>query len=649
MTGQDFTVYDRSCNQLQRITTKQFFTNAGGTITGITHEPRVLYDASIGRWIITTCDNGTGNNYVAVSAGTNPISSNTSAWKLTTVPPSGFRDDFLRPAWDVNGVYVTYVDTIIGGNFDKVSVFKPSDLQWSGSGSIAAPSGGVFKGLEFELFPSTDTNPSKLPTDPELLVFREVGSGSPQNGNNVPFNLILRRIVWSGGVAKTDVATASSGYLYKSAAPIVQPGGGSIRPQENHRGSAYLYNGVLYVVIASGPCASGCTGGQPKTTHNGFFWFKIDPVSRTILDKGYLFDSSMDHSFATIVVDGGGNVVIVDTCSDASTRFASVCAFYRRPSDPAGQLTGPTILAAGTNTYAPGCAGINPSGWGLWNATVIDPLDSTKIWTFAEYGEFATACAWATRIVKFQVQPATATRVTINDVVNGASFLPGLTSGAWATIRGQNLSSTTRSWQASDFNGTALPTSLDGVSVMVNGLAAYVSFISPTQINFLAPDDSTTGSVNVQVSNPFGDSNVAAVSETAVSPALFQFSPKYPAAVHANGSYVGAPGLLSGSAFAPAVPGETIMLFGTGFGPANPALPAAQLVALATPLASSVTVSIGGKPATVVYAGLSGSGLNQLNVVVPPDVPAGDQAIIATVNGSQSQPGMFLTVQGPGH
>jgi uncharacterized protein (TIGR03437 family) len=91
------------------------------------------------------------------------------------------------------------------------------------------------------------------------------------------------------------------------------------------------------------------------------------------------------------------------------------------------------------------------------------------------------------------------------------------------------------------------------------------------------------------------------------------------------------------------------MLFGTGFGPANPALPAAQLVALATPLASSVTVSIGGKPATVVYAGLSGSGLNQLNVVVPPDVPAGDQAIIATVNGSQSQPGMFLTVQGPGH
>src|SRR5205814_463488 len=97
-------------------------------------------------------------------------------------------------------------------------------------------------------------------------------------------------------------------------------------------------------------------------------------------------------------------------------------------------------------------------------------------------------------------------------------------------------------------------------------------------------------------------------NKTDFSPAFFLFNAKYPPAVHTTGVYVGPVGLIAGASFAPAKPGETILLFGTGFGATNPALPAGKLVLQSARLANSATVTIGGKLATVAFAGLSGSG-----------------------------------------
>ena len=53
--------------------------------------------------------------------------------------------------------------------------------------------------------------------------------------------------------------------------------------------------------------------------------------------------------------------------------------------------------------------------------------------------------------------------------------------GEWVTIYGQNLASQTASWN-SDF-----PTSLGGTTVTIDGKAAYLSYVSPTQLNLQAP------------------------------------------------------------------------------------------------------------------------------------------------------------------
>jgi uncharacterized protein (TIGR03437 family) len=237
-----------------------------------------------------------------------------------------------------------------------------------------------------------------------------------------------------------------------------------------------------------------------------------------------------------------------------------------------------------------------------------------------------------------------ATAPVITGVVNGANFLPGIAASSWVTIQGSNLSSTTRAWRDSDFVNGKLPTQLDGVSATVNGKAAFVYYVSPTQLNVLAPDDTATGPVPVQVTNAGGPGNSFTANENAVSPAFFLFSPKYPAAVHTTGIYVGPAGLIAGGNFAPAKPGETILLFGTGFGPTNPALPAGQLVTTAAPLVNSVTVKIGGKTATVPFSGLSGSGLDQLNVTIPSGLPDGDAALEVTVLGSSTQANLFLPI-----
>ena len=248
------------------------------------------------------------------------------------------------------------------------------------------------------------------------------------------------------------------------------------------------------------------------------------------------------------------------------------------------------------------------------------------------------------------ITPATAppTGPFISSILNGASFLPGFSQGSFLSIFGTHLSATTRIWSGVDFVGQNLPTQLDGVSVTIDGKPAYVSFISPTQLNVLAPADVAVGSVPVQVTFGGVASNAMNSTEAAFTPSLFMFSPlgqKYAVAVRSDGALLGPPNLL-GSAVAtvPARPGDVILLYGTGFGPTKPAANLSTIVSGAPPTAKTVTATIGGVSATVQFAGLVFAGDYQFNILVP-NVPAGDNLIVLKVAGQTTQINAFLAVQ----
>ena len=257
-----------------------------------------------------------------------------------------------------------------------------------------------------------------------------------------------------------------------------------------------------------------------------------------------------------------------------------------------------------------------------------------------------------TYTAKYTLTPAgsstPAPAITAGGVVNAASFQPSVSAGSWVTIQGSNLAGTTRSWGASDIVNGALPTRLDGVSATINGKAAFVAYVSPTQINVQAPADAAQGPVPVDVTFNGNTSAAGAVQLQPVSPAFFLWSGKYAVATRADYSLVGPAGLFAGATTAPAKAGDVIILWGTGFGATTPAVAPGVVPPSATVanVANAVTVTIGNLPAQVLGAAIApgNAGLYQVAVKVPAGVASGDQAVIATVSGIASAGGTYLTV-----
>ena len=236
--------------------------------------------------------------------------------------------------------------------------------------------------------------------------------------------------------------------------------------------------------------------------------------------------------------------------------------------------------------------------------------------------------------------------ISANGVVNGASFTPGIVPNSWFTITGTNLSATTRTWDNAIVNGQ-LPTTLDGVSVTVGGKPAPVFFISPTQINAVAPDVGT-GSMQVKVNTATGGESAAAtVNSNTVDPAFFLWGGKYPVATRQDFTLAVKNGTL-GAPTTPAKPGEVIILWGTGFGPTTPPAPfGVQIPASTFPTANPVKVSVGGTDAEFFGAAMAPgfAGLYQIAIRIPAGAADGDLPIVATINGAQSPTTTVITIQ----
>ncbi|MCC7342660.1 MAG: hypothetical protein IT170_16380, partial [Bryobacterales bacterium] len=231
-------------------------------------------------------------------------------------------------------------------------------------------------------------------------------------------------------------------------------------------------------------------------------------------------------------------------------------------------------------------------------------------------------------------------QIASGGIVNAASFQQGTTEGSWMSIFGSGFTEKAREWTLADFDGARFPRSLDGVTVKVDGKIAPIHFVGPNQINFQTPAGVSKGWVLVELTTPHGTDQAYTYSSKE-NPGFFQIhADGQVAALFADGRAVGRlpENPAAGAKWTPAKAGDTIAIFGTGFGPTDPGVEpgviysgAAQLIAK-----GALHVFIGGVEAKVEFAGQSGGGLNQLNVVVPP-LPRGDHEILAIVDGVPTQ------------
>ncbi len=222
--------------------------------------------------------------------------------------------------------------------------------------------------------------------------------------------------------------------------------------------------------------------------------------------------------------------------------------------------------------------------------------------------------------------------IAAGGVGNAASFTAKFSPGALASVFGANFTGT-----GLEAGAASLPiaSSLGGVSVLVNGVAAPVLYASTEQINFQLPWETKPGAATVVVStNGYASAPVNITVETA-APGLF-VQGSHAAVLNSDFSL--------NSSGNPAKVGGTILAYLTGAGavsnqPADGA--AAGSGSDLSTVTAAVTATIGGQTAQVSSTSLAPGfvGLWQANIVVPSGLTQGNFPLTVTVGGQTSNSG----------
>lgn len=290
---------------------------------------------------------------------------------------------------------------------------------------------------------------------------------------------------------------------------------------------------------------------------------------------------------------------------------------------------GTLCCASLTNPILPGPAYFNFGFNGLFPAGVQTNWQQIFVqpYSFANSGGIPTATAnQFTFALHFTLRPPANPAIT--SVISAGAFgaHPTLAPGSWIEIYGNNFSVGNQEWGGGDFDGGFAPTKMGGVTVSIGGRMAFVQYVSPTQINAQVPSGIGNGPQPVIVTTPTGASPPFTITAETVKPGvLAPASFKVGGVQHVgalfpdNVTFVLPPGAIAGVPARRARAGETITIYGVGFGPVTPNIVPGQIAQQSNTLASPLAVRFGSTQANVTYNGLAPNavGLYQINVVVP--------------------------------
>jgi uncharacterized protein (TIGR03437 family) len=265
--------------------------------------------------------------------------------------------------------------------------------------------------------------------------------------------------------------------------------------------------------------------------------------------------------------------------------------------------------------------------------------------------------------VELTVAPAGQPMILTGGIVNAANFAAEpLSVGDIGSVFGTQLAPPGTNAVNSS---TPLATTLGGTQVLVNGVPAPLYYVGAGQINFQIPYGLTAGGLAVvQVVANGTPGNSRSVAVNAAAPRDLNFNAflagNYGAIVNGSDGSLTLPSSTSIPGFKshPAKPGDTVIIYGIGFGQTTPGAVEGQAATSKAPLEtiSNVTATFGGgftgRPTTgnVLFSGLTPTavGLYQVNVSVPSDSPLGALVpVTLVVNGTQSNT-VYLAVSASG-
>ena len=458
-----------------------------------------------------------------------------------------------------------------------------------------------------------------------------------------------------------DGGPATSAQLQNPYAVAVDAGGNVYVADSANHVVRKVSNGVITTFAGGG---SGVLNGSASATsvfltetdalafdpagnlyiasRSGFYVYKVTPTGMISIFAGNgSLSNSGDGGLATSAGIYDTTGVTVDARGDVVVSSESGCVI--REVTPDGIIH--TIAGNGK-------CGYSGDGGPATSAEIGDPwglaASGTQIYVADRLNHVVRLLTTGANIGGPPTIPAGGT-VTLNGTANV------IQPGAWFSIYGTNLisGSIPQVWSGN------YPTTLGGTSVTINNKPAYLWYAAPTQINLQAPDDSMRGVVNVTVTTPNGMAT-STVTLSDQSPAWSLLGDdKHVAGIivrpdgsgaygSGSGSYdiIGPTGTSLGYKTVAAKAGDTIVLFGNGFGPTSPPIPAGQAYnGTPTTAVDDVAVTINSHPVSSFFTGAAFPGLFQFNITVPAGLGTGDQPLSALVNGVSTPVGVMIALQ----
>lgn len=423
---------------------------------------------------------------------------------------------------------------------------------------------------------------------------------------------VIRKIA-PGGVITTVAGTGIKGYTGDGgqaiSAQLCYPEGIAL----DKAGNLFIAdsgNGVIRKVDASGLITTIAGDG---------------PLTPTLGDGGPATKAEFQNPVA-VAVDAAGNLFIADVNDDRIREIRTdgiIVTAAGNPGNVNGIFDGDGGLATNAGIQTP--FGVFAQGSNIYVSDTGHNL---------------------VRLLTPGTPPSNpAPSISKGGVVPIFSASPAISAYCWISIYGTNLSTsaTPVTW-----NGD-YPLSLGGTTVIIDNSPAALSYVSPTQINAYVgyTSDRTTVNVSVTTANGTGTSTV---NFGLVSPAFSLLGDgRHVAGIilrndgsgaFGNGTYdiIGPAGTTFGYPTVPAQAGDTVELFGVGFGPVIS-------VGGVSEATSRVDVTIGNVSVTPAFSGLSSPGLFQFNLVLPSGLGSGDVPLTATVNGSSTQNAVVISVR----
>ena len=327
---------------------------------------------------------------------------------------------------------------------------------------------------------------------------------------------------------------------------------------------------------------------------------------------GESFDAPGDVGLAaSVAVSPDGTLAVGDTLAKRVQRVSASCAI----DNPAGLLPGGVAYDAKGNLYV--SEGEGSAIWELPAGAVPSPEGPTP-----ELGYLGVFNAASLEVILpgLGEPPGPATREPI--APGEILILHGICMGPASTLVGHF-----------DSNGV-LPNELGQTQVMFDGVAAPLFFVQSGQIELVAPYELANKSVTTMRVTNQGNSTSAQVNVIDGRAGIF-------AAANADGTM--------NSAANPAARGEVIALYATGLGQTNPPGVDGKIVKGVATAIATVTATIDGQSAKVVFAGDAPGfvGLSQVNVIVPQGVRPDPSSIPVslTVGGNVSAQRLFIAVK----